>query len=602
VGPDRQGPPPRLRPWNPAVSPAVESVVRRCLEPEPSRRYASARELAEDLERHLSHLPLRHAADPSPRERAGKWVRRHPRSAALAALGAAGLTLAAGLGGPAAARVGRLNGLEAAEALARFDRGARDARVLLYARAGDDDRHGAGVSAARAALAAVGAPAAGGVPGATPWWERPPAGRLPVADRDRLRRDAGELFLALAAEDLRARRPRAALAANSGAGACFGDGPTPRTYWSQRAEALALLGDPGAAARCAGRAAATPRDTARGDYLAGVALIVQRHFAEALPRLEAAARADPGDYWSHLAAGVCHARRREFFEALLCDSLCVTLRPDEPAGWYNRGLLNLRMNRPDEAAADLTRARRLRPDDPDVASNLALAALNSGLPDRAVRWYDHAIALDRPNPRLYLMRARARLAAGDAEGARRDREEGFRLAPTDLAGWVARGNARLAADPADARAAVADFDAALNLYPDAYSAFQSKIATLADRLGATAEAADEADRMVAAYPVDAQALQNRAVLRGRLGRIEGAHADAGAALRLDPGGASLLAAAEAYAQTSQTRPGDAAEAVRLLAAALRKRATTPDLIAADGDLDPIRTTPGFAEAVAAWRP
>src|SRR5262249_852255 len=66
-------PPPRLRPHNPAVSPAVESAVRHCLEPDPARRYQSARQLQEDLQRHLDHLPLAHAPEPSPRERLAKW-------------------------------------------------------------------------------------------------------------------------------------------------------------------------------------------------------------------------------------------------------------------------------------------------------------------------------------------------------------------------------------------------------------------------------------------------------------------------------------------------------------------------------------------------
>ncbi len=46
---DRRGPPPRLRCWNKAVSPAVESIVRHCLHPDPAKRYQSAHELREDL-------------------------------------------------------------------------------------------------------------------------------------------------------------------------------------------------------------------------------------------------------------------------------------------------------------------------------------------------------------------------------------------------------------------------------------------------------------------------------------------------------------------------------------------------------------------------
>jgi len=42
-----------VRCWNKAVSPAVESMIRRCLEPDLSKRYQNARQLKEDLDRHL---------------------------------------------------------------------------------------------------------------------------------------------------------------------------------------------------------------------------------------------------------------------------------------------------------------------------------------------------------------------------------------------------------------------------------------------------------------------------------------------------------------------------------------------------------------------
>ena len=46
---DRRQQPPRLTPLNPAVTPAAEAIVRRCLQSDPARRYSSARELAEDI-------------------------------------------------------------------------------------------------------------------------------------------------------------------------------------------------------------------------------------------------------------------------------------------------------------------------------------------------------------------------------------------------------------------------------------------------------------------------------------------------------------------------------------------------------------------------
>ena len=76
---DRRGLLPDLRTKNRGVSPAVEAIIRRCLDPDPDRRYQEARHLVEDLKRQVENLPLLHTREPSLRERVGKWARRHPR-------------------------------------------------------------------------------------------------------------------------------------------------------------------------------------------------------------------------------------------------------------------------------------------------------------------------------------------------------------------------------------------------------------------------------------------------------------------------------------------------------------------------------------------
>ncbi|MCC7399456.1 MAG: protein kinase [Planctomycetes bacterium] len=76
-------PPSRL---NPQVHPDIDAVCSCAMDPDPARRYASAREFADDLRAFLEQRHVR-ARRPSPWLRLQRWVRRRPFAAAGALIG-----------------------------------------------------------------------------------------------------------------------------------------------------------------------------------------------------------------------------------------------------------------------------------------------------------------------------------------------------------------------------------------------------------------------------------------------------------------------------------------------------------------------------------
>ncbi len=102
----------------------LETICLKCLEKNPARRYASALDLAQDLQRWQRHEPIQARAATS-WELAGKWVRRRPASAALIGVSVLSILLLIGL---QAAHRRRLEG-ERNRALAQ----AETTRQNLYA-------------------------------------------------------------------------------------------------------------------------------------------------------------------------------------------------------------------------------------------------------------------------------------------------------------------------------------------------------------------------------------------------------------------------------------------------------------------------------------
>jgi eukaryotic-like serine/threonine-protein kinase len=106
----------------------LDLIVLKALKKEPERRYASVEQLSQDVQRHLAAEPIQAAPD-SWRYRAGKLVRRHPATLAVASVAVLAL-----LGGTAAtawqARKTEAQRQRAEEERVRAERRFQDVRAL----------------------------------------------------------------------------------------------------------------------------------------------------------------------------------------------------------------------------------------------------------------------------------------------------------------------------------------------------------------------------------------------------------------------------------------------------------------------------------------
>jgi eukaryotic-like serine/threonine-protein kinase len=597
---DRSGPPPSARRSNPAVSPAADAIIRRCLEPDPRRRYQSARELQEDLQRQLDRLPLKHTPEPSLRERARKWLHRHPRlPLKLLAGGTAlllGLALWFGLRSLHLARTAT-----ALSALDGFREDLRAAQTAFSAPGDGADQHDKGQQLAERALARF------HVLDDADWVQKDLPTALPSEDRDRLRREVGELLLLLARgrawpvtadqRDQPSRREavRAALDVNRRAEACYPEGAAPAALWLQRADLHRQLGEHAEAEKCHRRAAGIAPQTAHDHYL-----LAREHKAAGRPReaialLREATRLDPQNFWAWFLLGNCHDELSEDAHAVSCYSSCIVLAPTAHPAYFNRGLAHLRQKSFARALADFDQVLKLKPDLAEGYMNRALAHQGLGRPAEAVKDLTRALECGAAPTRVYFMRAMARRQAGDAEGAKRDEDQGRRREPKDETSWIVRGWARSASDP---KGALADYDSALAHNPRSRIALHNKASVLAEKLNRPAEAIEVLTRLLSLYPDSVPARAGRGVVLARLGQRDAALEDARGCLARNGDPPTRYQVACIYALTSRQHPEDRVKAMQLLTEAVRAGFGIP-LLATDPDLNPLRSSPEFQRLTAA---
>ena len=615
---DRLAPLPRIRSLNARVSPAVESIVGRCLHAGPENRYRSARELAEDLRRQLDDLPLAHAPERSIRERLGKWARRHRRltSTTTLVLCAAGVLAAVTAGFMVRQR--HLARLESADAAQRLAADVRKADFLLGSRDAPPGQIEEGLDLCRRALAHF------RVLDDPNWGSRPSVALLAPDERARLRGEIGHLLLLDAraiiwqAESSNEPAQRAghlelASLLNDRAGIALGKDAPCRALLLQRSDLARLAGREDEARRLRGHAEAIPARTTADRYwdvleridqrLSPGDPVAERQRREIMATLQDISRGDLQNFVNYMLLGNANVRMGELQAAISCYGTGIALEPGLPWAYVNRGLAHLELGEFPAAVADFDSVIAIRPDMVEAYINRAVARMGIGDFSGAVADLDRALELPDAPVQALFRRATARERLGDREGALRDRALALLRRPNDELSWIFRGLARLKQDPLGA---LADFNAALTINPRSKAALENKAFVLAERLGRPEDAIRVYDTTLLHHPDDAKAVGPRGVYHARAGRREAALADARTALALGERARTeqeraftIYQVAGIYALTSRGHAEDIGEALRLLALALRKDSSWLRVLPEDHDFDPIRDRREFHELIRA---
>jgi tetratricopeptide (TPR) repeat protein len=591
---DRRTVRPSPRKHNPAISPAVAAILQKLLEADRTRRYQSAAELREDLERQLADLPLKYAPDRSIPERTRKWRRRHKRLSVAIVVGLAATvlllmpaTVLAVRQSQIAERKMQTETAEARQLWQEFGKESRTVQVLLATHTGERSQFDEGIERGKAVLERYGI-------GRDPdWMMQPMFARLSAEEQKLVRLELGEmlLFMARGEQILTGDvTDPTAVRWNELAAGCYPSDQMPNMLFEQRTELPKTL-----PRDADGIAIPTRPEGSMVEYDAyhdGVDYAMAGRYREALTLLRPFTEEHPRHYKSWFVRGICHDRIGEMAEAAACWAACIALDPEMVHAYFNRGIVRLKELDFHRANRDFTRALELRPGWAEALMNRAIA--RKGIKDYggAIRDLKEVIAKPGSSVRARFLLAEIKGLDKKPDEAKIEFAEAMKIEPNDELGWSTRGYSRMDTEPA---AALKDFDKAIALNPRSHEALINKSIVLSESLNRPREAVAVLDQFLIYYPDHIGARMGRGVVLARLGECEKARRDVEEGLKHDRSSFFLFQAAGLYAQISRHERGTDAkqEALALLGSALRKGFADLELFKTDTDLNPIREEAEF---------
>ncbi len=372
-----------LRRLNSAVSPGLAAIVARCLSVEVAGRYPSARELHEDLQRHLKHRPLRFAPDRSWRERFGKWRRRHAQLASLTSVATISALVIASLVVALWTRSSLLAASRARDSLRTLDDQLNTARTMLDSPLVDQRDLASAVQATADALRRE------GVMQQEDWATRGDNHQLTASEAEHLGKVGSELLYLLASGKARqavlADSPadrtallEESLNANDLAGRAAWPAPARPSVLAQRVRLLRAAQRTSESKALESRLSSASEDVSDRRQLALEETERHRH-DKAIRLLCAAVKDTPTDFTLWFSLGNAYLNTQHFVEADECFTSALTLKPDFTLGLLHRGFARLNVGRIVAARADLDQVLLVWPRNTSCRLNRALASEALGL-------------------------------------------------------------------------------------------------------------------------------------------------------------------------------------------------------------------------------
>lgn len=599
---------PSLRSCRSDVPWSLESIARKCLAPDPAQRYQYGEELAEDLRRFLADRPLKYAPELSRVERGQKWLRRHPRLTSSAMVAAVAGLLLVGTGAALAAvrqhlthTQHELQVTQAQEKMRAYKKGTTKALCLVNTIADVRSSHlPEGIKACEDTLGIY------SVLDRDDWQDGADWQVLTPAERRRLSEHTRQLLLLLAGARIRVTPQDEATAREAldllDRAEAIRDLEPSRALWEDRADYLRRLGKVEASEQARARAHALEPASAGEQYLLAAAHVrnarTRDDYLPAIAALTEALRLDDRYYWAWVQRGICHAERGDWTAAAADFGVCVGQWPEFAFGYYNRGYALDRSGAKAMARADYDAALKRDPEFALAYGSRGLLNLEEKRYEAALADLDAAHELGQDDAALHASRGAA------LEALRR-----FEEADAAFEAALARG-AKAKPEVCTHVRLLYGFTVAKRLPDQARTAFaavpshdprQSQalygLALIDAEQGRLQEAIKLFDRALEVQPEFREARRFRAILRARVGNVEGASQDINACLDRESGnGATLYAAAcvAALAWKQTLDPAVAKQALFFLEKAFGQ-GYGRDKAAEDPDLAALRENPLFKE-------